>query len=64
MITFLACVAFAFFVFCVVAERQYGPKPVKPAPPRKLTIADVRATIASAQKTLDDSLDLIYGRVK
>lgn len=56
---FIIALAFAVFVFVIACEAKYGPKP---APPKRVTIPDVWATIASAQKTVDDSYRLIYGR--
>lgn len=59
MTAFLVAVAIGFLVFTLMCERQYGPKVQSP---KAVTYAEVWATLASAQRTVDDSLRLIYGR--
>lgn len=54
----LGILAVGVIAFFATAEALYGPRPVKPKP---VTMADVWASIASAQKTVDDSLDMVRG---
>lgn len=57
MAGFLFSVFVGGIFFIAACERKYAPPP-KPGP----TIPDVWKSIEHAQKTLDDSLDLIYGK--
>lgn len=59
VLIYLAIFAVGVIAFFAAAEVLWGPKPVKPKP---VTMADVWATIASAQKTVDESLALIGRR--
>lgn len=59
---FLVALVIGVIVFWLVADAVYKPKKPKPLKPQPVTTDDVWATIRSAQKTVDDSYDLIYGR--
>lgn len=59
---FLIAFACGVLAFALISNANYGPKKPKRQKPRKPTIEDVWSTIRSAQKTVEDSYDLIYGR--
>lgn len=62
MFGFLIALACGVLAFVLVSNAIFGPKKPKRQKSRKPTIDDVWVTIRSAQKTVDDSYDLIYGR--
>lgn len=63
MIAFLLALAFAFFLFAMACEAQYGKPKLKPQPP-PVTIESVWETLEKAQRTVDVSLDLVQGRLE
>jgi hypothetical protein len=61
MFGFVVALAVGVIAFWLTADAIYKPRPAKPVPPKPVTISDVWASIASAQRTLDESRKMIYG---